>query len=673
MSRVALALSIAAVFGVVGCGAAARGTSEVRAAVTASADLTIDARLLLVAVDGSEPALAAMRAELDQIGTPYTVVASSTAPITASALSDGAAHGLYAGIVRVACGAGAGPDAGSVAALDSYAAAFGVRSACLYAHADATLGLGAGTSVDTGAAPVTLQYTSDGQAVFGWYATSSPVQVSGVAAVLAPASDATTTPLLVDQAGDAAVAVHRFGDGRELMLLSFDQAPGAAHSAQLLCGVASWVARGVFIGEKRAYLTPQPDDLFIGTVMADGSYFRMSGDDLRNVARWQSQTQSGTAGAQLRVTFPFVGAEVSDSDDLTAAARDVGPQFFFTSHTFDHHRLDLATYDQMTQELTSNDGVMQKYAFGPYDRTSLITPDISGLGNAQVMQAALAWGIGRIVCDATQPSCPPAVPNAGLPNPVVPAMFMIPRLATNLYANVSTPDEWVSSYNFLNGATGGGNLTVDEILDRESTTMVAHLLAGDIYPLMFHQANLRAYDGTHTLMTDLIDRTITKYGALRVLPIVSLQLDEMGARLQDRAARDTAGVTGTIRPGRSITVGAAQAVRVPVTGAVGAGAESYGSVTISRVSLAAGAQVTLPLVGAGSSDGGGDGAGSGPPSSQPQADTAAPGGTGGGCSCALAAGAHCNGRWALALMALGLAGRVVRKRPRRRPDRARRR
>ena len=65
---------------------------------------------------------------------------------------------------------------------------------------------------------------------------------------------------------------------------------------------------------------------------------------------------------------------------------------------------------------------MQKYAFGPYDRTSLVTPDISGLANAQVMQAALDWGIQRVVCDATQASCRgPASPTPGLPNPVVPA------------------------------------------------------------------------------------------------------------------------------------------------------------------------------------------------------------------------------------------------------------
>jgi hypothetical protein len=630
-SAAALAFAAALTGGIGGL----RGVPRVRAA--APADVTLEARLLLVGVDGSEPALAAMRAELDETGVPYTVATTSGGPLSASALSDSATHGLYDGVVVVACGAGAGPDAASGAALDAYSAAFGVRSACLYAHPDATFGLGAGNSVDTRASPVTLQYTTAGQSVFGWYATSAPVEVSGVSAMLAPASDAATTPLLVDGAGNAAVAVHRFGDGRELILLTFDQAPGAAHSTQLLGGVAAWLSRGVFLGEKRAYFTAQPDDLFIGTVMTDGSYFRMSGADLRAVAAWQGQVQATAVGAGLRITFPFVGSEVSDSDDLTAAARDVGPQFFFVSHTFDHHRLDVATYDRMTQELTSNDAVMQKYGFGPYDKTSLVTPDISGLDNAPVMQAAVDFGIARIVCDATQSNCVPAAPDTGLPNAVVPAMFMIPRLATNLYANVSTPDQWVSAYNWLNAATLPASVTIDQILESESNTLLTHLLAGDIYPVMFHQANLHAYDGTHTLLTDLTDRLLAKYSALRVLPIVSLQMNEMGARMQDRAARDPAGVSATIHPGKSITVRATAAVRVPVTGAVGAGAETYGAVTISRVTLAAGGEVTLPLAGvaaAGVDGGAGPDGGGVTTGAVGQANASGSSGNG-GCSCGL--------------------------------------
>ena len=45
------------------------------------------------------------------------------------------------------------------------------------------------------------------------------------------------------------------------------------------------------------------------------------------------------SGAGVTLTLPFNGAEVTDTDDLTAAARDVGPQFAWLSHTFDHHRL----------------------------------------------------------------------------------------------------------------------------------------------------------------------------------------------------------------------------------------------------------------------------------------------------------------------------------------------
>ena len=619
---------------VAGAACGARDGAVVRAAATG---VTVDARLLLVAVDGTEPALAAFERELDYIGTPYTVVTTASAPVAPATLSDGGSHGFFDGVVLTACGSGAGPDAASVAALDGYAAAFGVRAACLFARADSGLGFGPGSSVDTRATPLSLTYTPDGQAVFGWYAAPAPVEVRGVNAALAPAAGSNTTPLLADGAGNAAVAVHRFADGRELMLLTFDQAAGAPHSSQLLPGVASWVQRGVFIGEKRAYFTPQPDDLFLGTLMEDGTIYRMSADDLRNVAAWQQQVRATPVGAELRVTFPFCGSEVSDSDGLTQAARDVGAQFSYVSHTLDHHRLDYADYARMTQELTGADAVMQKYMFGPYDRTSLVTPDVSGLGNAGVLQAALDFGIQRVVCDATMPSCQPAVPNTGLANPVKPALFMIPRLATNLFANVSTPAEWMASYNAAYRATWGRDLTVDEIIDHESDTLLGHLLAGDLRPVMFHQANLRKNDGTHTLLTDLIDRLIDKYAALRVLPIVSLPMDQIGTRMLQRAQRDAAGVAATIRPGQSITVRATQAAVVPVTGAAAPDAETYGAVTISRVDLPAGGEVTLPLAlapGSGGADAGTDG----PTAMKASSAGATSAGTQAGCSCTAGSG-----------------------------------
>jgi hypothetical protein len=657
------ALLVAALAGAA-CGA--RDGAVVRGAATG---VTIDARLLLVAVDGNEPALAAFERELDYIGTPYTVVRTAAAPVAPAMLSDGGTHGFYDGVVLTACGSGAGPDAASVAALDAYAAAFDIRSACLFARADPDWGFGPGSSVDTRAAPLSLAYTPDGEAVFGWYAAPAPVEVRGVNATLAPAAGADTTPLLTDGAGNAAVAVHRFADGRELMLLTFDQAASAPHSSQLLCGVASWVQRGVFIGEKRAYFTAQPDDLFMGTLMQDGTIYRMSADDLRNVAQWQEQVRATAVGSELRVTFPFTGSEVSDSDGLTQAARDVGAHFSFVSHTLDHHRLDYADYARMTEELTGADAIMVKYLFGPYDRTSLVTPDVSGLANAGVLQAALDFGIQRVVCDATMPSCQPAVPNTGLANPVKPAMFMIPRLATNLYANVSTPTEWMASYNATYRATWGRDLSLDEIIDHESDNLLGHLLLGDIRPVMFHQANLRKNDGTHTLLTDLVDRLIAKYAALRVLPIVSLPMDEMGARMVQRAQRDAAGVAATIQPGQSITIRATQAARVPVTGAAAPGAEAYGAVIISRVDVPAGGAVTVPLVSApasASADAGGDG-----PAVMTSSGASTTGAaTQAGCGCATATGGRSRLLGVLTVTGAALAGGLALRIRRRRSGRA---
>jgi hypothetical protein len=66
--------------------------------------------------------------------------------------------------------------------------------------------------------------------------------------------------------------------------------------------------------------------------------------------------------------------------------------------------------------------------------------------------------------------------------------------------------------------------------------------------------------------------------------------------LRDRAQQGSAKVTATIHFGRSITLAAEQAIRVPVTGARASGAETYGAFTVSRVSVPAGGTVTIPLV-----------------------------------------------------------------------------
>jgi hypothetical protein len=176
-----------------------------------------------------------------------------------------------------------------------------------------------------------------------------------------------------------------------------------------------------------------------------------------------------------------------------------------------------------------------------------------------------------------------------------PSILVIPRYANNLGYDVSTPEEWADQYNDRYKDAWGRDLSYEEILDKESELLLILLLNGDIDPWMFHQANLRAYDGTHTLIGDLIDRTLEKYNALYDLPILSPTQDEIGRRMIRRTRYNEAGVTASILPGDRVRLRAEQAAKVPVTGLRTPDAERYGGQYISYVNLDAGESVTIPL------------------------------------------------------------------------------
>jgi hypothetical protein len=68
----------------------------------------------------------------------------------------------------------------------------------------------------------------------------------------------------------------------------------------------------------------------------------------------------------------------------------------------------------------------------------------------------------------------------------------------------------------------------------------------------------------------------------------------VGVKMADRMKYNVAGVRASVSDG-TITVTAAQAAVVPVTGLNGTGAQSYGGQYTSYLTLAAGQSVTLPL------------------------------------------------------------------------------
>jgi len=573
---------------------------------------TLDAKLLVVSADGSESDLPAIKQALDYLGTPYTLWVATQNPgaLTSSVLSSGN-HGNYQGVIFAtadlgmftANGWGSALTTDELAAVESYEAAFGVRHLNWYAFPTPSLGFstwGAGT--DTTTAPVQVTATSAGQQVFSYLNTSNPLSIRNVWAYLAPAaSDPSVTPLLVDGAGNAIALEMQSPDGRDSLTVTVDGNQYLTHTLVLSYGLINWVTKGVFIGERHSYVGAQIDDLFLASDMWDLSPdYRMSPADLDAAYAWQTAHNADPATATLRLAWAFSGAgaweDGAPSDPLASEAIMLHDGFEFISHTYTHpDSLSPMPYEQVTYELMSNLTAEQQFNFGGFSAAALVTPGVSGLDMAASMQAIYDAGVRYVVSDTSQPGQDNPSPNAGIYNSFQPSVFEIRRRATNLFYNVWTPEQWAGEYNALYRSYWGRDLTVAEIVDKESDMLLLYMLRWEMDPWMFHQANLGLYDGQHALLTDLIDAAIAKYKALVTTPLLTLPMGQLGEQMASKMTLNQAGVSGVITPGVSISVTVQNGATVPITGVDTGGAESYGGQSISHVALTAGQTVTIPL------------------------------------------------------------------------------
>jgi hypothetical protein len=259
------------------------------------------------------------------------------------------------------------------------------------------------------------------------------------------------------------------------------------------------------------------------------------------------------------------------------------------------------------QELTPNDTFATSVGrFTNYSRLNFITPSTSGLTTPITMQEMYTFGVRYIVSDTSfvgPPSGANPSPNAGIYNDIEPRILEIPRRPTNMYYNVSTPGEWLSEDNCLYPPTAAYNspghtapafgsvTSYTALLDRVSSDLLPFMLTGDMDPWMFHQANLRAYDGVHSIYSDLMDALFAKYTARYNLPVESDAQDVLGTKFANRMAYNTAGVTASLT-GNTLSATAQQDATVPVTGLNIAGSETYGGQHIAHLTLAAGQTLT---------------------------------------------------------------------------------
>jgi hypothetical protein len=598
------------------------GPAAVPAITSPCPSPTIDLKVLIIASDGQEVELQAIKQALDYLGTPYTIYVASQTPngLTPDKLSNGC-HGFYQGVILTNGTLSYYNGTNWVSALSqqewtnlwNYEATMGVREISWYTYPTADFGYQPPNGeVDTSTTPLLMNLTAQGQAAYPYLNTNNALTIQNAYTYLAqPLADGATIPLFSDSNGNALVAVRTYPDGRQALSMTFDSNPNLIHSIVLSYGVINWLTQGLFLGERHIYMSPQIDDVFIdddvwlpttpcGTPVDNtGATYRITGDDLQAVINWQADKMLDPVEANLTLTMAYNGygttADAYTPDTLTPFATANQNQFYWVSHTYDHTNLDNLDYATATTEITLNDQVAATLGLTNFSVQNMVTPDVSGLTNANFLQAAYDNAIRYLVSDTSVAGYNNPSPNAGIYNTLQPAILMLPRHPNNLFYNVSTSDEWVAEYNCLYSGFWGRNLAYQDVLDKESQTLVTYLLKGDLDPWMFHQPNLRAYDGTHTLLGDLLDLTLQKYAQHYTLPILSPTMDSLGQIVANRMQYNDAGVTASIIPGVSITIAVQKAASVPVTGLNTAGAEIYGGQPISYINLTAGQSVTLPL------------------------------------------------------------------------------
>lgn len=587
---------------------------------------SIDLKLLVISADGTEPVLGGMLAVLDQIGVPYKLHVASKESFSAQTLSDGAGAGRYQGIILTTGNLGYQTSSGDYAsafsaeqwqALWDYERNFRVRQATLYTYPAGlpdNYGLNLHSGVDTTSKPIEATLTPAGKSVFSYMSGAAPLIVRDAWTYLAtPASSTNPVPLLATKEGYAIASVYTYSDGRANLAITADGNPNLIHTLALGYGIVNWVSKGVFMGDRKVYLNAQPDDVLIEDDMwdpvrnrDDGTPFRMSGNDLARLADWQKQVRvRRPTASKLLIEMPYNGVGATGiyaNDTLTPAVKSLQGQFRWISHTYTHANLDAIKYSPAYGELRKNDNMATTLGLDDYRWRAMIQPDISGLNNPAFLRAAADFGIRYILSDTSRPGWDNPSPNTGFYSSYQPSIFIIPRRPTNLYYNVSTPQEWVSEYNWFYAPGGqfpywNRALNYAEILDKESDLMLRYMMRYDVDSLMFHQPNLRAYDGINSLMGDLIEATLVKYEKLFKLPVLSPGQVATGQIMQARMKYNSSGAKATLilEGTPTIRVQVTNAATVPLTGVTMAtGTETYGGQKVSRITLPAGGSATVP-------------------------------------------------------------------------------
>ncbi|WP_291430198.1 hypothetical protein [Deinococcus sp.] len=610
-------------------------------------------KVLILSSGPNDDGIEAARALLEQSGIPYDVLDASVTPLNTATLIAPDGSGRYQGVILtdsaliMDTGNGTYPSALDSAEWDTlfeYERTFRVRQLALYGAPgtvpeDYGLRLVAGAETST----TSLRLNAAGQAVFSDL-KSAPIPVTysyTYPSALQSVPGVSTRVLATDPAGHVLAAMSTSADGRERLILTSAQNPYLTHSQLLGRGLARWLTRGVHLGEHRRFLQVDIDDVFtagdhLTSNLTLTTPFRLSGTDLLSARTQQDLLRINYPAApdfRYAMMFNGGGADTSvptlcsnlpglTSDLLSSVARCLNTQFDWVNHTLDHQRVDVMPLSTVTAQIQENLTVGTKLGLR-MSRASLVTGEHSGLGfmdpnddgtrndqgdpsgpkkdlglgrsNPNLLAVAQNSGVTYLGSDHSIASQVDAqCPTCGVPHPLNPGIFLVPRWPNSVAYHVTTPDAATAFYNSLYGPGGlfpywDRNLSYEEFLDRESDQALTHILNGTPFPHYMHQPNLRQYESGKSLATDWVKAALAKYSTYSTLPLNTLRWDDLGAQLRRHTAEVKATAAGTLSGLWNRSAGTVRltssAGSVPVTLSGATSGTLYGSDRAARYDL----------------------------------------------------------------------------------------
>ncbi len=564
----------------------------------------VELRLLVVSANAADSSLSAVTTLLDTMGVPFETLLAEQDTLTEARLVAANGDGRYQGVVLTDGGLGYFDGQNWVSAFSDdewhllwdYESAFKVRQLTLTGFPGTNpedYGLRVTGYQDTTNAPYPVALTSAGRDVFKSVQPLAQVPLRHAYTYLAgleTATGVTATPLLQDAAGNTVAALSPSQDGRERLILTTAQSPYLVHTQLLGYDLVDWVTQGVFLGQRKAYLQVDVDDWFStsdrwnpDTLTNDEDVFRMSASDALATLTQQTALRNRFPLARdFKYVQAFNGAyadlkapascdpNASSPDPLTSVTRCMAADTYWLNHTYHHDDMDFTSYITSKLEIASNHNVAKSLglnAAGTYRSRSLLTGGHSGLGyyydaaqgkwveggltasNQALLDAAYASGVRYMGSNYSLQSNRGSCASCGVRHPLKPGIMLLPRFPTNVFYNVTTPDEALSEYNYIYGPHGvapywSHDLSYNEFLDAETDIALYHLLSHSPYPHFFHQANLKEYVSGRSLVYDWLERLTERYSELSAVPLVTMKWDDLAKSVDRRTSFAEAGAAG---------------------------------------------------------------------------------------------------------------------------------